>query len=70
MILISEPSLRLQTSIVTLSQVNLAVRLSSGQGIAVVDKQDNEYMITDVLDRDEVFTQLVGYSKVKWQVVG
>ena len=67
---ISESHLRFRTSIVILSQVNLIGTISSGQGITVTDKQENEYTITDVSDRDEVFTQIVGYSKVKWQVVG
>lgn len=70
MIPISESPLRFRTSIVILSQVDRTVKISSGQGIAVTDQHDNEYTITDVVDRDEAFTQIVGYSKVKWQVVG
>lgn len=65
--------LRFRAGIVIFVQVNRAVNFSSpptGRDIVFIDKQENEYKITDVVDRDEAFTQIVGYSRVKWQVVG
>ena len=65
--------LRFRAGIVIFVQVNRAVNFSSpptGRDILFTDKKEKEYTITDVLDRDEAFTQIVGYSQVKWQVVG
>ena len=61
---------RCRTSMLIISQVNQPVKLSSGQGLTVTDKRHNEYVITEALHRDKAFTQIVGYSKFKWQVVG
>ena len=42
--------------------------INSGQDILFVDMQDTQYQVSALKLRDEVFTQVIGYSAVEWQV--
>lgn len=49
--------------------VKKAIREESGSDLLFVDDADQEFMVTGVEERDQVFSQVVGYSGIKWQVV-
>ncbi|KAL8677492.1 MAG: hypothetical protein Q9224_007191 [Gallowayella concinna] len=53
-----------------MEKVNTIVQVGSGKDLLFYDADDTTYSASNVAKRDEVFTQIVGYSNVKWQVVG
>lgn len=46
---------------------NLAT--DSGKDLKMIDKVGQEWMLKDVAQRDEAFSQIVGFSQTTWQVV-
>ena len=42
--------------------------ISSGEDLLFVDLNDVEYRVSGLKLRDEVFTQIIGYSGVQWQI--
>ena len=46
------------------------MQVGSGQDLLFIDADEVSYRASNVAKRDEVFTQIVGYSAVRWQVVG
>ena len=55
---------------VTFLQVNTIAQIGSGKDLLILGAEGLSYSASNVAKRDEVFTQIVGYSKVRWQVVG
>ncbi|KAI4263525.1 MAG: hypothetical protein L6R42_001331 [Xanthoria sp. 1 TBL-2021] len=53
-----------------MEKVNTIAQVGSGKDLLFYDADDLSYSASNVAKRDEVFTQIVGYSNVKWQVVG
>ncbi|KAL8669395.1 MAG: hypothetical protein Q9168_006007 [Polycauliona sp. 1 TL-2023] len=53
-----------------MEKVNTIVQVGSGTDLLFYDANGSTYSASNVAKRDEVFTQIVGYSNVKWQVVG
>lgn len=51
-------------------KVNAVAQLGSGKNLLLIDANEEQYTANNIASRDEVFTQIVGYSRVKWQVVG
>ena len=43
---------------------------STDEGILLIDMEGREYCVTGLKGRDEVFTQIIGYSGVEWQITG
>ena len=43
---------------------------AADKGIMLIDMKHREYCVTGLKERDEVFTQIIGYSGVEWQVTG
>lgn len=41
----------------------------SGKDLKLVDKAGHERVLNNVNQRDEAFSQIVGFSKTTWQVV-
>ena len=41
---------------------------SADEGILLIDMEGREYCVTGLKERDEVFTQIIGYSGVEWQI--
>ncbi|KAI4284821.1 MAG: hypothetical protein L6R38_001157 [Xanthoria sp. 2 TBL-2021] len=52
------------------ASVNTIAQIGSGKDLLLYDADGLSYSASNVAKRDEVFTQIVGYSNVKWQVVG
>ena len=52
------------------SKVNTIAQIRSGKDLHLLDADEVAYQANNVAKRDEVFTQIVGYSNVRWQVVG
>lgn len=50
--------------------MNSSVKLRSGEDLLFTDDEGNEHRADDLKKRNEVFAQVVGYSGVKWQIVG
>ncbi|KAL8772838.1 MAG: hypothetical protein Q9209_002183 [Squamulea sp. 1 TL-2023] len=53
-----------------MEKVNTIVQFGSGKDLLFYDADGSSYSASNVANRDEVFTQIVGYSNVRWQVVG
>ncbi|KAL9130871.1 MAG: hypothetical protein Q9175_006917 [Cornicularia normoerica] len=51
-------------------KINRLVKIGSGRDILFINKHDQPFTTANVTSRDEVFTQIIGYSSVSWQVVG
>ena len=45
-------------------------KVGAGEGLLFVDTDDDEYLVSGLKARNEVFTQIVGYSGLRWQVAG
>ena len=43
---------------------------AADEGILLTDVEDMEYSVTGLKERDEVFTQIIGYSGLQWQITG
>ena len=43
---------------------------AADEAIMLVDMERREYCVTGLKERDEVFTQIIGYSGVEWQITG
>jgi hypothetical protein len=43
---------------------------AADEGILLIDIEDREYSVTGLKERDEVFTQIIGYSGLQWQITG
>ena len=56
--------------IVSTQQVVGSVQISTGEGILFIDMQDKQYRLSALERRDEVFTQIIGYSGIDWRVTG
>jgi len=52
-------------------QKNLPSKLQrdSGQDLKLVCKDGNEYTLEQVQNRNEAFSQIIGFSNINWQVV-
>ncbi|KAL8784993.1 MAG: hypothetical protein Q9213_003654 [Squamulea squamosa] len=59
-----------KVSVKVLLSVNTVVQIGSGKDLLFYDVDGSSYSASNVANRDEVFTQIVGYSNVRWQVVG
>ena len=46
-----------------------SVQTDSGKDIKIVGKDQKELVLENVNGRDQAFSQIVGFSDVKWQVV-
>ena len=44
--------------------------IQSGEDMLFIDMQDRQYQVSALKLRDEVFTQLIGYSDIEWRVTG
>ncbi|KAK3707272.1 hypothetical protein LTR37_012273 [Vermiconidia calcicola] len=44
--------------------------ISSGEDIIFIDVEDKEYRVSALTVRDEVFTQIIAYSNIEWQIAG
>ena len=44
--------------------------MGSGEDLVFVNADGETFTATNLLNRDEVFTQIIGYSSVRWQVIG
>lgn len=44
--------------------------MGSGQDILFIDGHGQSFLTANVVNRNEVFTQIIGYSNVHWQVIG
>jgi hypothetical protein len=42
--------------------------ISSGEDLLFTDMNDVQYQVSGLKLRDEVFTQIIGYSGVQWQI--
>ena len=42
--------------------------INSGQDLLFIDMRDTQYRLSGLKLRDEVFTQIIGYSDIEWQV--
>lgn len=54
-----------------IAQKNISSKLQkdSGQDIKLGSRDGREYLVKQVDKRDEAFSQIVGFSNIKWQVV-
>ncbi|KAL8659790.1 MAG: hypothetical protein Q9202_006940 [Teloschistes flavicans] len=50
--------------------VVLMQKVSTGDGLRFVDTKDVEFRVAGLKSRNEIFTQIVGYSGIRWQVSG
>ncbi|KAL8634283.1 MAG: hypothetical protein Q9228_008123, partial [Teloschistes exilis] len=50
--------------------VVLLQKVSAGEGLRFVDTKDAEFRVAGLKSRNEIFTQIVGYSGMRWQVSG
>ena len=52
-------------------QKNIPRRLQkdSGQDLKIVGRDSREYLLKQVVKRDEAFSQVIGFSNITWQVV-
>lgn len=41
----------------------------SGDDMKLVGPNDSEYIMLNMKERDQAFSQIIGFSKVTWQVV-
>lgn len=41
-----------------------------GEALVFVQTNDDEFKATGLKQMDEVFTQIIGYSDVRWQITG
>jgi len=55
---------------VRFEQVKLMEKVRSGAVLRFVDTSDEEFRVSGLKHRNEVFTQIVGYSGLKWRVSG
>ena len=45
-------------------------KVGTGEGLVFVDANGEGYRVSGLKARNEVFTQIVGYSNLRWQVTG
>ena len=45
-------------------------KVGTGEGLVFVQENGEEYRVSGLKARNEVFTQIVGYSNLRWQVTG
>ena len=45
-------------------------KVGTGEGLHFVDANGEGYKVSGLKARNEVFTQIVGYSNLRWQVTG
>lgn len=50
--------------------VVLLQKVGAGDGLRFVDTKDAEFRVAGLKSRNEVFTQIIGYSGMTWQVSG
>lgn len=50
--------------------VVLLQKVGAGEGLRFVNTQDAEFWVAGLKSRNEVFTQIIGYSGMRWQVSG
>jgi len=55
---------------VRFEQVKLMEKIRSGEVLRFVDTSDEEFRVSGLKHRNEVFTQIVGYSGSRWRVSG
>lgn len=51
-------------------QLNLIQKVGAGEGLLFVDTEDEEMRVSGLEKRNEVFSQIIGYSRLRWQVSG
>lgn len=49
--------------------VSKGLSQNSGEDLKMVTPDRTEYMLMNMADRDQAFSQIVGFSSVRWQVV-
>ena len=49
--------------------VSKVVGQNSGEDLKISGSDGTEFMMMNLKDRDQVFSQIVGFSSVRWQVV-
>ena len=49
-------------------QIVGSTMIGSGEDILFIDMQDKQYRLAALKLRDEVFTQIVGYSGIDWRI--
>jgi hypothetical protein len=54
---------------VVATKVPSKLSMDSGKDLKIVTKAGREYLLGDMVQRDEVFSQIVGFSETVWQVV-
>lgn len=47
-----------------------SIPLGSSEDIIFVHMNDEEFKVSELKLRDEVFTQVIGFSSLRWQVTG
>ena len=55
---------------VRFDDVKLLEKVGTGEGLLFVDTNDEEFRVSGLKLRNEVFTQIIGYSGLRWQVTG
>ncbi|KAL8692932.1 MAG: hypothetical protein Q9218_002134 [Villophora microphyllina] len=50
--------------------VSLLQKVGAGEGLLFVDTKDATFRVSGLKSRNEVFTQIIGYSGLRWQVSG
>ena len=53
-----------------LDDITVLQKVGSGQGLLFVASSGESYRVSGLKSRNEVFTQIIGYSRLHWQVTG
>lgn len=55
---------------VRFDETRLLQKVGAGEGLLFVNTEGEEFRVSGLERRNEVFTQIVGYSGLRWQVSG
>ena len=55
---------------VRFDEIKLLQKVGTGEGLLFVHTDGEEFRVSGLKLRNEVFTQIIGYSGLKWQVSG